>query len=639
MRIYFTLDKVIAIVVLCFSIVILALSIILKYYSGVHLLGSILVGVLLYLSLRNKLSAGENISSFQLGKQIQSLSHITFIISLFLSIYLIWSNLYYRPPLYFTLFLVAAASIVLNVFALDETKRSHTFIVLFKIILLTLAIDSGIYYQFPGNLGIDTWWHVAWIQETVTSHYITQGEFISNDYFLFPIFHLSSAITQILTEVSTRTAIFISTGLLMAISSLYVFLIGERLANAKVGLLAALILPLTDHVIERSTSIIAMSLAFCFFLAILYLVLGRDRKSTSDNFLVILLSVALILTHTVAALVMLLSLITVFLSIKLFKMVNKLSISRKFVSLTLITFFGLFMVSRWMQPQESARPFFDLQLSNLVDSFRHEAQFIMAGPATVKNVAYIVTILDNGGYMVLLALAVIGALFHLHPKHRTVTAISLVSIAASLTVLPYTFELFSLTGLLPGRWLPFSYVVLSILAVSGLLQILNVTSLISGNIKKQCVVMSVILAIIFMMTTNSLANDDSPYVFNGARRASYTQSEFTALDTLSYMGVGRPTTDAYFGLIIPHAVGYDEYTSMLKADSRIFIHRSYYLHHPEWNPYYMASTIQGGSEETRGERVLILDYMKMWGIYEWSLIYVNNNVTAYTSATLPLRNK
>ena len=144
MRIYFTLDKVIAIVVLCLSIVILALSIILKYYSGVHLLGSILVGVLLYLSLRNKLSAGENISSFQLGKQIQSLSHITFIISLSLSIYLIWSNLYYRPPLYFTLFLVAAASIVLNVFALDETKRSHTFIVLFKIILLTLVIDSGI---------------------------------------------------------------------------------------------------------------------------------------------------------------------------------------------------------------------------------------------------------------------------------------------------------------------------------------------------------------------------------------------------------------------------------------------------------------------------------------------------------------
>ena len=146
--------------------------------------------------------------------------------------------------------------------------------------------------------------------------------------------------------------------------------------------------------------------------------------------------------------------------------------------------------------------------------------------------------------------------------------------------------------------------------------------------------MVIILVIIFMMTTNKIANNDSPQVFNGARRLGYTQSELTAINTLSDMGVGRPTADTYYGLIWPYVAGYDEYMEMVQGDSRVFIQRNYYLHHPEWNPHYMAGIIKGGYEEMRRTRVLISGYMREQGIDRWPVIYINENVTVYSNAAV-----
>ena len=153
--------------------------------------------------------------------------------------------------------------------------------------------------------------------------------------------------------------------------------------------------------------------------------------------------------------------------------------------------------------------------------------------------------------------------------------------------------------------------------------------------------MLIILAVIFMMTTNSVANDDSPQVFNGAVRYGYTQSELTAINTLSDMGIGRPTTDRYYGVIIPYIAGLDEYTGMLQEDSRVFIQRNYYLHHPEWSQHYRVEFTVGGylDPEARLIRVLITDYKKMWGIDGWPVIYSNENVTVYSNATISLRNR
>ncbi len=624
------LDKIIAVIILCLGIVFMTVSLIENRPNGISLSVVALVSSLVYLVLRKRLSIGARLFEPRSGNRVRSLSHIIFIISLSLSIWLLWNNLYYRPPVYFGLCLLAAASIIWDIFISDETRDARTAIVLFKIITLSLTIYAGIYYQFPGIYGIDPWWHHQWIQETVSLGYITPGQFNDNQYFLFPVFHLAAATMHIITGLSLYSSVFAAVSVLIAVSSIFIFLIGKRLANVRVGLLAAFIFPLTDVNIYKATAIIPMSLGFCFFAAILYLIFYRDRKRVSDSLLIILLSVTLIFTHTIATFIMLLSLITVFIGTKLHKQISGPVVSYESVSLTLILFFGATMLFRWMQTPWSGEAFFDPHFRFLVDSLQYSAEFAPMQPLTAEsNLSYAVSHLNKGGYLLLLCFAIIGTLIHLHYKKRTALIMALAFTAAVLLILPTGFDLFGLTAILPPRWFPFLYLPLSILAVQG---ILGISSLIKWTVGKIGMVMLVILAAIFMMTTNTLANGDSPLVFNGAMRLGYTQSEITAITTLADIGCGPPMTDRYYGRAFSYVLGYDKFRDIVQRGNKVFVLRNYYLHHPEWNKNYTAIleplVIKAAPSPAAGE-VVVWNYLNKQEIDSQHLIYINQNVKAY----------
>lgn len=622
-------DQILAIMLVLFGMIIVLLSFLLEYFKGLALTGAVIIGALFYLLLRNKLTTSVPLSLFQLGRRIRLISHIVFIISLSLMIFIMWSNLYTRPPVFFFMIVVAAASIILDIFSLDETKRSHISITLFKIIVLSITVYLSIYYEFPGIWGVDAWWHNGWIQETVDLGHVTGGEHVTNDYFLFPFFHISSAITQIITQVSTYNAIFIGTGTMIAISSIFSFLIGEKLVSVKVGLIAALVFPLTDQAIARSTNIISMSLAFCFFPAILYLTIGRDEKRVSDTSLVILFSLAMIFTHTIAALVTLLSLSVIYVSLKLVKKTRELTVPYRSVSLTLLAFFWLLMLFKWMQPPLGEKSFFDVNLHNLILTLQSEAQFVMVGASPTRAIAPMAATLNDGGYILLLVFGIIGALTLFHRHKRTASVMALVSTTAFLVVVPQMLDVFSVTNLLPDRWFIFLFVVLTLVAATG---IFHVASIIPWKIGKIVAASLIALATVFLMTTNSSSNADSPMFFNGASRTGYTQSELNAIDTLCEIGGGRPITDNYFGRTFPYIVGFDRYEDFSQQNSRVFIKRNYYLQHPEWNRYYVASTISAGLENVITGREMISNYIYIWGIDNWPIIYQNNNVTVFSNA-------
>jgi hypothetical protein len=168
---------------------------------------------------------------------------------------------------------------------------------------------------------------------------------------------------------------------------------------------------------------------------------------------------------------------------------------------------------------------------------------------------------------------------------------------------------------------------LAVLAVQGLL---NISNLIRNNLGRLSVVVVTVLTIIFMMTTSRVANTDSPLVYNGAARVGYTQSELSAIDTLSYMGAGNPETDVYYGLIFPYVIGKNEYIEMSQRTNEIFLVRNYYLQHPEWNDRYTAMLHMGGDHWNYTEdSVSISDYIESEGIDGGAPIYRNGNVKAY----------
>jgi len=412
----------------------------------------------------------------------------------------------------------------------------------------------------------------------------------------------------------------------MTISCVFIFLVGRKLFNTKVGLLATLIVPLTSNFIQIATAIIPMSLGFSFFVMILYLIIYFERKTASYYFLIILLSISLILTHTIATFVTLCSFLSIYIGVKMFKRVGRLSTWHDPVPIILMLLFGLATLIIWMQEPIESTSFFSIALSQLLSSLQTNVQFTLTAPSSATNVPFITQLLNAGGYSLLTIFAVIGALINLQPNNRTESRMALVSVAAILFVLPYSFIIFGLENILPSRWTLFLYVPLIILAVQGLL---GMCTLLKYNFMKLGMITSVLLAIIFAMLTSDTVNNESPWIYNGAIRSGYTQSELTAAKTLSDMKCGRYRADLYYGLTVPYIIGYDAYMDMGKGSSTwIFVERNYYLHHPKWNEKYKARIFH---EKDESQYVIISEYMKNQGLDSWPLIYSNGNVKAYAT--------
>lgn len=622
---YYTLDRVCAIIFLSLAMTVILSMLYLNRY-GIYLPLILLISSLLYLRFRNIMSS-EWLSTHPESSELRLASHIIFIISLSLMVWLSWSNLYYRPPLYFILLLLAIASIILDIFYLDKTKNIHINISLLKTIVLSIAVYAGIYYEFPGIYGVDPWLHNRWAQETINLGYITLGDICDNGYYLFPIFNLVGAISTIMTDLVTYNSIFATVGILMAISTIFVFILGRIFVGTRAALLIAIIIPLTANNIERATSLIPMSLGYLFFLFILYLIFSHVGERILIRLIIIILSVSLIMTHTIASLVALLSLIVIFFIGKAYKKIDCGTQYNDMISFTFIIIFGVTMLNKWMQNPPSNAAFFDWNIRKLSESLQMDAQFTLSSVPIVNEISTLVLLFNSSGYFILLTFGIIGSLIYLHPKNRNLKRVVLVFLTGMFFAIPYSFSLFKLNNILPDRWFIFFYIPLSVLAISGLV---NIASTIKNNIGKNVTVMLVILVIIFTMTTSGNANDDSPFFFNDVVRLGYTQSELTGIKTLSEMGGGLPVTDHFYGRIFPYVIDPKAYSDMVEGDNTIFVQRNYYLHHPEWDEKYKTRIYKGGADNFKPEFTTILNYMKENGINNESLIYNNGNLKTYT---------
>ena len=100
-------------------------------------------------------------------------------------------------------------------------------------------------------------------------------------------------------------------------------------------------------------------------------------------------------------------------------------------------------------------------------------------------------------------------------------------------------------------------------------------------------------------------------------------------------------TDRLCNFIFPFAIGSEAFTNMVLSENRVFIKRNYYIHNPEWNEYFFSrlhlKRARGYEDPT--QRVIVAEYIEEQSIDKWPLIYVNNNVQAYSNAVLILWNK
>jgi len=511
--------------------------------------GTILIASLLYLLLRKRLLKSSESFDFKPTRKFVYINNIVFFLALSLSVWLIYTTLYSRSLFYFILVAVACASIALEILYSNSKKWDGWDLI--KILLIGITLYGGIYYEFPGDIvGVDTRLHNPITQQTIEYGHIIPGQ----PYSSFPIFHILAAQTSILTSMNVYDSIFSSITFLVAFSTIFIFLLGQKLINTKAGLLAALMFVFGDYVIAFSLAI-PMSLGFVFFAIILYLFIASDPKPVLRRIAAFFLYIVLILTHTIAAFALLVTAISLLVWKNINKYINNLSVNKFTIFLGTAIIFSVILLSYWMFAFEcpTCSSFFDYSMNALysgltkysIYSGNEELATVQEKVSNYVATNYIEYILDHLGYLIFLGIGIIGTYIWIKSKDEFKVPLSYTMIL--LFAFIYGFSLVGITAIIPTRWFIFTYVPFALVSAYGLFKLINL-------INKRFAIMFFLITIFlisFFMITSTISNNDSPLYHNEhTSLCAYKQSQLWGISTINKLFNGS------YGSISPYIQGH-----------------------------------------------------------------------------------
>jgi hypothetical protein len=177
-------------------------------------------------------------------------------------------------------------------------------LVLGQILVASVVIRMSILFVTPGFIGVDSWTHVPvfidGIVETGSLSAIADSKYITA-----PFYHTIGAIATLIFD-SARTGVYLSVGLLVPLSALFVYATSKRFVPVRWALLATALYAFSDHFIKWAIQVIPTSLGLVFFLGVLYC--GTQLFFTDDWRMIGLLpvfSLSTVFTHQVATVIVL----------------------------------------------------------------------------------------------------------------------------------------------------------------------------------------------------------------------------------------------------------------------------------------------------------------------------------------------
>ena len=243
------------------------------HFNQEHIGFAVLFPSLLYLVLRKKLAESKsNILDLKCEHSHVLISFIAFIFLFSLSLLLLRSAVYQRPLAYFITTTVIAMVIAYQI--LNIEKR-YTWFVLIEILLVSVNIRASVYFLYSDIYGFDISYYVALINEIISTEHIPSNYIgYYDNFFMMP---LTVAAVKQISGLNMQYAYF-SIGVIEALSPIFIFLICKQLFNFKSGLMAALILTLSDCSIAYGFGIMAMSLGISIFPLIMLLAIMKVSK-------------------------------------------------------------------------------------------------------------------------------------------------------------------------------------------------------------------------------------------------------------------------------------------------------------------------------------------------------------------------
>ncbi|WP_101298245.1 hypothetical protein [Halegenticoccus soli] len=444
---------------------------------------------------------------------------------------------------------VAAATgmlLLAQVLFTDEREFSPALLLL-QIVLLGLVVRFAALTTTPGYIGIDIWTHTP----TWSAAILEQGslEPISHrKYYASPLYHLLVVGASLLLDVPVRQALYLSLGVAMPLSVIFVYATARYFVGLRWAVFAAAVYSIAGHVVEWGIHIIPTSLGLVFFLGILYSltrVLHLDYKFR-DFALVVFFSVGTILTHQVSAFIMLVftgaGLLAQFaLSFGLFN--PRLSSPFEFNSQDTVNLSGLLafdlglITFMWSLTPYQGGTFLSTIFSYFVTTVTESGGFgsgvgegsAVGAEAAPTLVEQLVTYIDVTGFLVLLLFTIVGSIYILRRENASHATFTGVVATVVMLVFVFGFPLFGIETFLPGRWFAFLAAPMAVIAALGLAFLVR-------NLTPRGTVVLLLVFIIAFPTVSVLASHgtlDSPPFEHTQTRYSYTDAELTGAQTIS----------------------------------------------------------------------------------------------------------
>jgi hypothetical protein len=433
------------------------------------------------------------------------------------------------------------ATILAQILVVDDETFAPG-LVLLQILVAAIVIRMTALFLTPGFIGVDIWTHVpvfiAGIVEAESLSAISDSKYI-----MAPLYHTLGAIGA-LTFGSARTGMYLTGGLLLPLSALFVYATGKLFVPVRWALLATALFAFADQFIRWGIHIIPTSLGLVFFLGALYCV--TKLYYTDDPWLVGLLfvfSLATVFTHQVSTAVLLVFLGTAAATVVAAQLLGaRHSQATTWSTVGIVGVFAVTLVVTilsWLNtPWFSDQPFLLQMIETLQRVLATDAGFLNlaggnggggGGAESASLFAQAIPFIEWFGFALLLLTAVVGGLAMLRMDTPPELTLTYLLSAAAMFVIVFGFSLFGIRAIMPGRWLAFMYAMFALIGAVGLYYLSQNAS------RRVLLVILVVVAVGYPMTmvVAEKATLDSPAFDEEYPRYSYTEPEIAAAETIS----------------------------------------------------------------------------------------------------------
>lgn len=490
----------------------------------------------------------KNVASAQFsGKNTAKIFIILLIlIDLSLVSFLLRPELYSRPMVYFILTSFVSGLLALMIMYLPH-KRKYEYLALLLILTVGLSVRLLQQTLFPDLLGMDPYTHRNFTLEVMSVGHLVEGFAYSR----LPSMHILIASVSFITGLSYKWSSIASVTIPQLISIIIVYLIGKKIFNAKVGLLAALFLCMSANYITLGYWIFPTGLAMIFSAFLLYYIIKEDKKnSIANNALKILFAISIISIHMQVALAILIFLIFFWIGKKIYikiqneglnfinsdklkSGINKIRnddfkiIRSNKVKIGFVILFAVLMFSWWIYVVGKI----DLPVTLIQRALEHDPSQIREVSAYSQYpIPYYQYLLNILPYLFFYGFSIIGFLYAISKK-TTSNYLALTLGGVALLAVPFLLLESNMSGYLSERWIYTAQLFMSIPVAIGVLKVFKVTQ--KKTIIKNIAIVSIISIFIFVNVIAPSANIDNSEISKySVLRVAYTDSEFQSMNTL-----------------------------------------------------------------------------------------------------------